>query len=72
VILDLTLPDISGIEVFRTMRERWPDLPVVFSTGNDIDDIRDELHRKRVEMLRKPYEACRVACGSRADHRDVS
>jgi two-component system OmpR family response regulator len=55
VILDLSLPDISGIEVFHRLRKRWPDLPVVFSTGDGLDDVA-ELKRKRVELLRKPYE----------------
>ncbi len=57
VILDLTLPDVDGIEVFRRLRKRWPDLPVVFSTGNGSSvDLTAELKRERVELLRKPYE----------------
>jgi DNA-binding response OmpR family regulator len=56
VILDLTLPDISGAEAFRRLRSRWPDLPVVFSTGNGGEEVTAELKRKRVELLRKPYE----------------
>jgi DNA-binding response OmpR family regulator len=57
VILDLTLPDLDGIEVFRRLRKRWPDLPVVFSTGNGSSvDLTAELKRERVELLRKPYE----------------
>lgn len=57
VILDLTLPDLDGIEVFRRLRKRWPDLPVVFSTGNGSSvNLTAELKRERVELLRKPYE----------------
>ena len=57
VILDLTLPDIAGAEVFRRLRKRWPDLPVVFSTGHGDDAASAaELKGKRVELLRKPYE----------------
>jgi len=56
VILDLTLPDISGIEVFHRLRKRWPDLPVVFSTGDGGHEVTAELKRKGVESLRKPYE----------------
>ncbi|HXA16509.1 MAG TPA: response regulator [Thermoanaerobaculia bacterium] len=57
VILDLTLPDVDGIEVFRRLRKRWPDLPVVFSTGyGSSADLTAELKRERVELLRKPYE----------------
>jgi DNA-binding response OmpR family regulator len=57
VILDLTLPDIDGIEVFRRLRKRWPQLPVVFSTGHGGDvELAAELNSDRVELLRKPYE----------------
>jgi DNA-binding response OmpR family regulator len=57
VILDLTLPDISGVEVFRRVRRRWPDLPVVFSTGHGREAVpAAELKDQRVELLRKPYE----------------
>ena len=57
VILDLTLPDISGVEVFRRLRKRWPDLPVVFSTGQGSGaNPAAELKGNRVELLRKPYE----------------
>jgi len=57
VILDLTLPDIDGIEVFRRLRKRWPQLPVVFSTGHGGEvELTAELNSSRVELLRKPYE----------------
>lgn len=57
VILDLTLPDLDGIEVFRRLRKRWPDLPVVFSTGNGSSvNLTAALKNVRVELLRKPYE----------------
>jgi DNA-binding response OmpR family regulator len=57
VILDLSLPDIDGIEVFRRLRKRWPDLPVIFSTGDSTSqDLSSALKCPRVELMRKPYE----------------
>ncbi|MGH9421919.1 MAG: response regulator, partial [Thermoanaerobaculia bacterium] len=56
VILDLTLQDIDGIEVFRRLRKHWPHLPVVFSTGHEDVDLRIELQDNQVELLRKPFE----------------
>lgn len=57
VILDLTLPDIEGVEVFRMLRSRWPQLPILFSTGHGGEvALATELQNERVEMLRKPYE----------------
>lgn len=34
VLIDVRMPDISGFELFRLLRERRPALPVVFITGH--------------------------------------
>jgi len=55
VILDVGLPDADGREVFAALRERWPSLPVIFSTGHaETSGIGSEAGRVRV--LQKPYE----------------
>ncbi|MFA6958336.1 MAG: response regulator [Thermoanaerobaculia bacterium] len=57
VVLDLTLPDIDGREVFAQITLRWPDLPVVFSSGHGGQaDLARELARGHVGFLQKPYE----------------
>jgi PAS domain S-box-containing protein len=57
VILDLTLPDMDGADVFRTLRARWPDLPVIFSTGHGCEsELAWALGSERVELLQKPYD----------------
>jgi two-component system cell cycle sensor histidine kinase/response regulator CckA len=56
VVLDLTLPDADGATLFRNLRERWPRLPVVFSTGHGGEnELAGELQQPRVAFLRKPY-----------------
>ena len=35
VVLDVTLPGRSGVEVLRDLRRQHPDLPVVMLTGHD-------------------------------------
>lgn len=37
VILDIRMPDISGIEAVRMLRDRWPDLKILILTGYDFD-----------------------------------
>lgn len=37
VILDIRLPDVSGIEVARRMRRQWPDLKIMMLSTYDFD-----------------------------------
>jgi two-component system, cell cycle sensor histidine kinase and response regulator CckA len=58
VIVHLGLPDIEGAEVFRRFSPRWPDLPVIFSTGHgDESRLGTLLSLRQVHFIRKPYEA---------------
>jgi CheY-like chemotaxis protein len=58
VILDIKMPDLSGIEVFRVIRQRLGDLPpVAFFTGA-LDD-REGLMISEIgfaSFIRKPHE----------------
>lgn len=38
VLLDLTMPNMSGPETFRRLRESHPDLPVIIYSGYVVDD----------------------------------
>lgn len=42
VLLDLSMPEMSGTEVRRAIRELWPKLPVAFLTGYAVDSIDSE------------------------------
>ena len=56
MVLDVTLPDISGIIVFETVRQEWPRLPIVISTGQMCDPSIFALERQpHTEFLMKPY-----------------
>lgn len=34
LVLDLRMPDMSGLEVFERLRERWTDVPTIFITAH--------------------------------------
>jgi CheY-like chemotaxis protein len=56
MVLDLVLPRLSGVEVFRRCRRLRPDLPVILSSGNvyeglDAPDVRAGI----AGVLPKPY-----------------
>jgi DNA-binding NtrC family response regulator len=34
ILLDMELPEISGLELLKMLKQRYPELPVVMLTGN--------------------------------------
>ena len=57
IILDIGLPDISGIEVLKRIRPKYPELPVLLLTARD--DIKDKvigLNAGADDYLTKPFE----------------
>jgi two-component system cell cycle sensor histidine kinase/response regulator CckA len=58
VILDIGLPDMDGLEVYEQIAARWPDLPVLFSTGHgDQNLLTNTPNGKKVGYLQKPYDS---------------
>lgn len=58
VIFDVGLPDIDGIKLYEQIAARWPDLPVLFSTGHGDDNlVKENGSGKHIRYLQKPYEA---------------
>jgi CheY-like chemotaxis protein len=56
-LIDLGLPDRSGLEVVREIRKLRPGLPVVVTTGRSEGDIDEGLRRdEAVIYLGKPYQ----------------
>lgn len=56
-ILDLSLPDMSGLELARVIRADHPSLPVILSSGYEASAIPPDLRDDRyTEYLHKPYQ----------------
>jgi CheY-like chemotaxis protein len=43
VICDIDMPDANGIEVTRTIKSRWPDVPVLVVTCMDYAEVGTEV-----------------------------
>ena len=56
VILDVSLPDITGPALAHIVRERWPQLPIIFATGRDAETLKEFHGAPRMAIIRKPYE----------------
>jgi FixJ family two-component response regulator len=58
ILLDLRMPEPSGIEVLRALRQREAVPPVIVVTGHGDAGIAAEAMRLRAaEFLEKPYSA---------------
>ena len=61
VVLDMTLPEMHGVQTLRTIRNLNANVPVVVVTGETADEIRQQCERLGVQQyLPKP-----------ADYRDI-
>lgn len=57
VILDIKLPDMSGLEAYREIRELNPKIPVIFITGHGTTETAIEaMKRGAFDYLFKPLE----------------
>jgi two-component system, OmpR family, response regulator len=67
VVLDVMLPDLSGLEVLRRLRERSPNLPVLFLTAKDaIEDRIAGLTAGGDDYVTKPFSLEEVVLRLRA------
>lgn len=58
VILDLTMPDMGGVEVCERLRERRPLIPILLSSGYTVSSLPAELvGQPHTGFLQKPYQA---------------
>jgi len=58
VVTDVRMPGMSGIELFRALRERDADLPVVLMTGHgDVEMAVAALKAGAWDFLTKPFDA---------------
>lgn len=53
VVLDMTLPDMTGLQVAQALAQTHPSLPIVIATGHDLDPTG--LPFNVVDVIRKPF-----------------
>ncbi len=57
VLLDMTLPEMSGPEVLRTLRQIQPDVKVIITSAYSQDHVRNATAgQEPCEYIRKPYQ----------------
>ena len=64
VVLDVMLPDMSGLEVLAKLREQTPGLPVLLLTAKDaVEDRIAGLTAGGDDYVTKPFSSRRSFCG---------
>ena len=56
LVTDIRMPVMDGWELSRRLRERWPDLPVLFISGYDVELTQGAFRRGAGAFLRKPFD----------------
>jgi CheY-like chemotaxis protein len=51
LLTDLVMPRLSGRELARRVRERWPTIRILYMSGYDRDQLADGTD----ELLHKPF-----------------
>jgi CheY-like chemotaxis protein len=56
VLLDVVMPQVSGVDLGRLIRERWPDQPLVYMSAHPAEVlVREGLSNPAVPFLAKPF-----------------
>lgn len=57
VLLDVGLPDMTGFDVYKNIAQRWPLMPITFSTGHaDVSELGALAAEPHIKYLLKPYD----------------
>jgi FixJ family two-component response regulator len=58
VVLDIHMPEVSGLEVQTRLAHQWPGVPVIFITGHeDPEAQRRALAARPLAFLNKPINS---------------
>ncbi|QDT43342.1 Blue-light-activated protein [Gimesia alba] len=57
ILLDMTMPGLSGVETYHLLKEKGIDIPVILTSGLSETDISDQMDGSEfVHFLKKPYK----------------
>ncbi len=62
VMLDVVMPDKSGVEVYRELRQKSPELNIIFMSGYTEDQNIQEIltEDNRTQFISKPYRVSEI------------
>ena len=66
LISDVVMPSMDGPTMVRIVRERYPDLPILFMSGYAEEQLRKSIDLDNVAFLPKPFSVQQLAEAARA------
>ena len=73
VILDVRMPDMSGLELFEELRKRRYEQPVIFLSGHgDIEMAVEALHEGASDFLVKPVNGDKLISAIKKVHASIA
>lgn len=61
LLSDVVMPVMDGPSMARKVRERWPDLPILFMSGYAEEQLRRSIDLENVAFLPKPFSVQQLA-----------
>ncbi len=55
VVLDMSMPRLSGRETFKYLHDKFPDLKIVIATGEVQEEVQDVLDAGAKGVILKPF-----------------
>ncbi len=66
-VIDVGLPDISGVMVAHQIRSMAPSLPIIIASGHAADELEQEFQNfETIALLSKPYDGASLQNALRA------
>lgn len=66
IITDQTMPEITGIDLVKSIREIRPDIPVILNTGFSDNINKETANNLNIRILQKPVDT-KLLCNSISD-----
>jgi DNA-binding response OmpR family regulator len=67
LLLDLSLPGITGLDALPHLQKRWPDLPIILlSAANSVDDRVRALNAGADDVVAKPFAIAELVARTQA------
>ena len=67
IVTDIRMPEISGMDLLRRVKDKWPELPVIVVTGHgDVPLAVETMKLGAADFLEKPFDEDTLLAAVRA------